>query len=232
MSSGAWLGIDLLRQRREQFGHQPPQSIPVRMLLLRGSLLGATLPVLLLLICGWLLFRERSLIQAEKGLAPVARRHDFLQEKIASEQEELKSLVNTNKAMALAMADVRSSSALLSELQRLVPAKISFSQVKVNGNLLELDGEALQPNGLRVVNALMLSLGDSVLFQSDEVVLKKVQVKQSGRGDRAASELVTYSLTAAFSPDAPQAIRSQLASLGALGFEKRMQFLQQEGLLP
>ena len=116
MSSGAWLGIDLLRQRREQFGHQPPQSIPVRMLLLRGSLLGATLPLLLLLICGWLWLMEKSLIQEEKRLAPVAQRHDFLQEEIASDQAVLQSLVNTNKAMARAMADVRSSSALLAEL--------------------------------------------------------------------------------------------------------------------
>ena len=227
MSSGAWLGIDLLRQRREQLGYQRPQAIPVRTLLLRGSLLGATLPVLLLLNFGWLFFREKSLINAEKRLAPAAQRHDFLQEEISSEQEKLKGLANTNKAMARAMSDVRSSSALLAELRRLVPAAISFSKIKVNGNLMELEGEALQPNGLRVVNALLLSLGDSALFQRDDVALKKVQQQQMGGGER-----VNYSLTAAFAPDASQAIRSQLASLGALGFEKRMQFLQQEDLLP
>ena len=114
----------------------------------------------------------------------------------------------------------------------MVPTETNFSQVKVNGNLLELDGEALQPNGLRVVNALMLSLADSALFQRDVVAMKKAQLQQAGGGDGTPPERVIYSLTAAFAPDAPQAIRSQLTSLGALGFERRMQFLHQEDLLP
>ena len=137
------------------------------------------------------------------------------------------------KAMAKAMADVRSSSALLAELRRLVPSAVSISQAKINGNVLELDGEALQPNGLRIVNALMLSLGESDLFQRDAVVLKKAQVQQSGSDDQSSAQRLTYSLTAAFAPDAPQAIRSQLESLGALGLEQRLQRLhQEEDLLP
>jgi len=233
VSSGAWLDIDLLRQRREQFGHQRPQVVPVRTLLLRGALLGAALPLVLLLICGWFWFSERRLIQLEEELTPLAEKHDRLQGEIATEKTALQGLVNTNKAMAKAMADVRSSSALLAELRRLVPSAVSIGQARINGNVLELDGEALQPNGLRIVNALMLSLGESGLFQRDAVVLKKAQVQQSGGGDQVSAERLTYSLTAAFAPDAPQAIRSQLASLGALGLEQRLQRLQQEeDLLP
>ena len=233
MSSGAWLEIDLLRQRREQLGYQRPQVVPVRSLLLRGALLGAALPLLLLLVCGWLWFREMGLRQSEKELTPDADKHDRLQGEIASEKTSLQTLVNTNKAMAKAMADVRSSSALLAELRRLVPSAVSISQAKINGNVLELDGEALQPNGLRIVNALMLSLGESDLFQRDAVVLKKAQVEQSGSDDQSSAQRLTYSLTAAFAPDAPQAIRSQLESLGALGLEQRLQRLhQEEDLLP
>ncbi len=233
MSSGAWLEIDLLRQRREQLGYQRPQVVPVRSLLLRGALLGAALPLLLLLVCGWFWFREMGLRQSEKELTPDADKHDRLQGEIASEKTALQRLVNTNKAMAKAMADVRSSSALLAELRRLVPSAVSISQAKINGNVLELDGEALQPNGLRIVNALMLSLGESDLFQRDAVVLKKAQVQQSGSDDQSSAQRLTYSLTAAFAPDAPQAIRSQLESLGALGLEQRLQRLhQEEDLLP
>ena len=233
MSSGAWLDVDLLRQRREQFGHQRPQVVPVRILLLRGALLGAALPLVLLLICGWFWFSERRLIQMEEELTPRAQKYDRLKGEIATEKVVLQNLVNTNKAMAKAMADVRSSSALLSELRRLVPLAVSIGQARINGNVLELDGEALQPNGLRIVNALMLSLGESVLFQRDAIVLKKAQVQQSTGVDQVSEQRLTYSLTAAFAPDAPQAIRSQLGSLGSVGLEQRLQRLhQQEDLLP
>ena len=41
VSAGAWLEIDLLRQRRERYGTQRPAVINVRTPLLRGSLLVA-----------------------------------------------------------------------------------------------------------------------------------------------------------------------------------------------
>ena len=46
---------------------------------------------------------------------------DRLEVKIQKEKKVLEAAVQTNQAMARAMADVRSSSALLAELQRLVP---------------------------------------------------------------------------------------------------------------
>ena len=58
-------------------------------------------------------------------------------------------------------------------------------------------------------------------------------MQQAGGGDQASAQRLTYALTASFAPDAPQAIRSQLASLGAVGLEQRLQRLQQEeDLLP
>ena len=233
MSSGSWLEIDLLRQRRQQFGYQRPQVLPIRILLWRGALLGAALPLFCFLICRWFWFRERRLIQIENELTPSAEQHDRLQGKIEIEKTVLQGLVTTNKAMAQAMTDVRSSSALLAELRRLVPSAVSVGQAKVNGNFFELAGEALQPNGLRIVNALMLALGESALFQRDAVMLKQAQVQQSGGGDQAETERLTYTLTAEFDPEAPQAIRPYLATLGAVGFEKRLQVIEQEDeLLP
>ena len=234
MSSGSWLEIDLLRRRREQFGHQRPEIVPVRTLLLRGAALGAALPVVLLLGCGWLWFTEMRLLQTTEELTPLADESVRLGKEIKTEKAALKDLVTTNKAMAKAMADVRSSSALLADLRRLVPTAVSFDQARINGNTLELDGDALEPNGLRTVNALMLSLGSSKLFQRDGVVLKKANLQQSaGAGDPPEGARLRYTLTAAFAPDAPQAIRPQLSALGALGLEQRLQRIQlEEGLLP
>ena len=235
MSSGSWLEIDLLRQRREQSGHQRSEFVPVRTLLLRGGVVGAALPVLLLLGCLWLWLAETRLVQTTKELTPFANEHDQLVVTIEEKKVALQALLSTNKAMARAIADVRSSSALLAELRRLVPKALRIERAMVNDNFLELNGDAFEPNGLRTVNALLLSLEQSALFQADGVVLKKAQLRESGGGvgDQPLIGRLNYTLRAVFAPDAPQAIRPYLKELGALGLEKRLQRLQQEeDLLP
>lgn len=228
MSSGAWLEIDLLRQRRERYGSQRPEVIPVRTLLLRGALFGSVLPLLLLLGCAWLWFSESRLRQRALELQPLADEHDLLEVKIQKERKVLKRAVETNQAMARAMANVRSSSALLAELQRLVPQTIRLDQARISGNALELNGEALMPDGLRTLNALMLSLGQSALFDEDGVTLQQASLKGVAATGAADQERLSYALSARFASDAPQAIRPQLAALGAIGLKRRLQRLDQE----
>lgn len=228
MSSGAWLEIDLLRQRRERYGSQRPEVIPVRTLLLRGALFGSVLPLLLLLGCAWLWFSESRLRQRALELQPLADEHDLLEVKIRKERKALKRAVETNQAMARAMANVRSSSALLAELRRVVPQTIRLDQARISGNALELNGEALMPDGLRTLNALMLSLGQSALFDEDGVTLQQASLKGFAATGAADQERLSYALSARFASDAPQAIRPQLAALGAIGLKRRLQRLDQE----
>ena len=232
MSSGAWLDIDLLRQRRERSGTQRPEVIPARTLLLRGALFGSALPLILLLSCLWLWLSEGRLRQRAVELQPLADEHDLLEVKIMTERKALADAVQRNKAMAREMANVRSSSALLAELRQLMPQAISLDQARVNGDSLELSGEALMPDGLRTLNALMLSLGQSGLFDGDGVTLKQASLKRSASTEPPDQGRLSYGLSARFASDAPQAIRPQLAALGAIGLERRLRRLdQEEGLL-
>ena len=173
LSSGAWLEIDLLRQRRQRYGIQRPEVIPVRTLLLRGALFGSVLPLILILGCGWLWFSESRLRQRAVDLQPLADEHDLLAVKIQAEKKALEDAVQTNQAMAAAMTNVRSSSALLAELRQLVPQSISLDEAQISGDVLDLSGEVLMPDGLRKLNALMLSLGQSPLFEQDAVMLQQ-----------------------------------------------------------
>ena len=228
LSSGAWLDIDLLRQRRERYGTQRPKVIPVRTLLLRGALLGSALPLILLLSCLWLWFSEGRLRQRAVELQPLADEHDLLEVKIQAERKALEAAVQTNQAMARAMANVRSSSALLGELRRVVPQTISLDQAQISGDALKLSGEALMPDGLRTLNALMLSLGQSALFDEDGVTLEEARLQRSASSQTAEQGRLSYGLSARFASDAPQAIRPQLAALGAIGLERRLRRLDQE----
>lgn len=231
VSSGAWLEIDLLRQRRERYGTQRPAVVPVRTLLLRGALFGSALPLLLLLSCLWLWMSESRLRQRAAELQPLADEHDLLEVRIQKEGKALEDAAQTNQAMARAMTDVRSSSALLAELQRRVPQSLSLNQAQINGDALDLSGEALMPDGLRRLNALMLSLGQSALFDEDGVILQQASLRRSGAMDAADQRRLSYSLTARFASDAAQAIRPELVGLGAVGLERRLQRLDlEEGL--
>ena len=228
MSSGAWLEIDLLRQRRERYGTERPAVIPVRTLLLRGALFGSALPLLLLLSCVWLWFSESRLRQRAAALQPLADEHDLLEVKIQKEKRVLEDAVQVNQAMARAMADVRSSSVLLGVLQRHVPQSISLDQAKIDGDALDLRGEVLMPDGLRKLNALMLSLGQSPLFEQDAVMLQQASLLPAASPEVADQGRLSYRLSMRFASDAPQAIRPELNSLGAIGLKRRLQRLQQE----
>ena len=226
LSAGAWLDLDLLRQRRERFGLERPKVIPVRELLWRGGLIGSAAPLLMLLVVLFLFVQDRQLTQRQRRLEPIAAEHDRVEQSLIAAMQTLEQTRSTNSAIAKAMADVRSSSAVLAEVRRLVPELISISRLAVKGNVLEISGSAQQPNGLRLVNALLLRLSASGFFASGEVKLFSAVVA----GEAEEAEL-GFSLTAGFAANATLATRTSLSRLGAEGMAGRMAVLEREGLV-
>ena len=226
MSAGAWLDLDVLRQRRERFGLERPKVIPVRDLLWRGGLIGCVAPLLLLLLVLFLVVQDRQLAQRQRRLEPIAAEHDRVDQALMEATQMLEQSRATNSAIAKAIADVRSSSAVLAEVRRLLPETIVLDRLVVKGSALEISGSAEQPNGLRLVNALLLRLSASGFFTPQRVELSKADV--SGRAEQAK---LRFSLSAGFAGDAALAMRSSLARLGAEGMARRMEVLVQEGLV-
>ena len=226
LSAGAWLDLDLLRQRREHFGLERPKVVPVRELLWRGGMIGAVAPVLLLLAVLFLLVQDRRLAQRQRGLEPVGAEHDRVDQALIEATKTLQQSRSTNSAIATAMADIRSSSAVLTEVRQLVPELISLDQLEVDGNVLEISGSAQQPNGLRLVNALLLRLSASGFFAPESVKLSQADVAGS-----ADLETLRFSLSASFATDATLVMRPSLPRLGAQGMARRMAVLVQEGLV-
>ena len=226
LSAGAWLDLDLLRQRRDRLGLERPRMVPVQELLWRGGVIGAVVPPLLVLVVVFLVLQERQLAQRQRRLEPIAAEHDRVEKALIEATKKLKTSRATNGAIAKAMADVRSSSAVLTEVRRLVPETIVLDRLVVRGNALEISGSAEQPNGLRLVNALLLRLSASGFFTPPRVELSKADV--SGLAEQAK---LRFSLSAGFAGDAALAMRTSLSRLGAEGMARRMEVLVQEGLV-
>ena len=124
------------------------------------------------------------------------------------------------------MAEVRSSYAVLAAVRHVVPESIALDRLQVNGNVLEISGSAQQPNGLRLVNALLLRLSSSGFFAPEQVELSQADVAV-----QAEQAKLRFSLNAGFAADASLAMRSSLPRLGAEGMARRMGVLEREGLL-
>ena len=226
LTAGAWLNLDLLRQRRQRLGLERPKVIPVQELLWRGGLIGAVAPLLLFFVVLFLVVQESQLSQRQRSLEPIAAEHDRVDKALIETSQLLDQSRSTNSAIAKAMADVRSSSAVLAEVRQLVPKAMALESIEVQGNVLEINGAAVQPNGLRLVNALMLRLSASGLFAPDRVELSKADV-----GGQAEQKELRFRLSAAFAADAALAIRPSLPRLGAKGMARRIAVLMQEGLV-
>ena len=88
------------------------------------------------------------------------------------------------------------------------------------------------PDGLRTLNALMLLMGESALFDEDGVTLQEARLNDAGSVEVTDQKRLEYDLSARFAIDASRAIRPQLGALGAIGLERRLERLhQEEGLL-
>ena len=226
LTAGAWLDLDLLRQRRERFGLERTKVIPVRELLWRGGLIGAVLPLLLLFVVLFLLINDRQLAHRQRQLEPIAAEHDRVDQALIEATTMLEKSRATNSAIAKAMADVRSSSAVLAEVRRLVPETIVLDRLVLKSNALEISGSANQPNGLRLVNALLLRLSASGFFAP-----KRVELLQAVVSSQAEQATLRFSLSAGFVADAGLVTRNSLPLLGAEGMARRMAVLVQEGLV-
>ena len=192
-------------------------------------LIGGVLPALVLMVCLLLLIQDRLLAYQQQKLKPDADRFDSVQKRLTNVVAEIDAIKSRNRAIAVAMADVRSSSALLGEMTLLIPADMALDRFQVEGSRLLITGTVLQPNGLRTINSFLLRLTKSSLFDSQLIQLEKAEVKATSGG---VTSLMRFSLNAVFSDDAARATRPRLDLLGASGLAARVYFLESEQLLP
>ena len=142
LTAGAWLDLDLLRRRREELGLQELSSLPVTQLLVRGSVVGGGLVVQALLIMLVLFEQWRLAVGERRQQTPLALEYDRVLLKLQDSRRTVETTTGLNRRMADTVAGVRSGSALLTELQLLLPETMRYQLIAAKGNRLELSGEA------------------------------------------------------------------------------------------
>ena len=220
-----WPKPDLLQQRRLELG-LPLQQAPVSSLLslvLKGGI-GALVLVMLVLLTLLGLQHRQQLLQAEvDALNPVERRVGDAKARLRTMTSRRSALEQQTQSIAEQLVAVRSGSALLEQLRRVTPQGVRLVSVDANPSKLLIKGESQGTDAFERINALDLNLEALPDMLLDGTTVVKAQADKQGRID--------FTLEAKFDP-AMKPTPAHLRGLGAEGLARRLELLQDEGVLP
>ncbi len=237
--------LDLLRERRQELAQESMASTLLDRgpLLLRGALIGASL-LAVALAGSALVFLRHQLVKAQASqLARFEGEASQLQAEMTTGKARLDQLTATNRSLTEALTTLRTSSALLADLQLRTPEGIQLLSAEARGSTLVLKGQAVDPLAFARINAMQLELARSPLMNADGVALVKLERadktpapgQQGGEGAPAAAEVasaVSFEMSGPFASLPPARQLVVMQELGSLGMARRLQLLQAEGLIP
>jgi type IV pilus assembly protein PilN len=229
--------LDLLRERRRSLGIDSMASVVgVRRDLVRqGTLIGAVLVGSVALLTAAVTLRHRYIQGEISKLAPIEAEVRSLTQESGARQAALSKITNTNKELATALTTVRTSSALLTDLQLRTPQGVQLTSAVVQGSSLVIKGKADDPTAFGRINALLLELRRSDLLDPATVTLVKSEraaAPASGERSLIAAAPVIFEINGTFAMLEPKQQLTVLQKLRSDGMARRLQLLQTEGLLP
>ncbi len=231
--------LDLLRERRQELGQESMATALAdrRPLLLRGAIIGAAVLGVAVGLTALLFLRHQMIKVQAAQLGRFEAESSQLQGEVTASQGTLAKITATNRSLTDALTTLRTSSALLADLQLRTPAGVQLLSAQVKGPLLELKGQAVDPLAFARINALQLELRRSPLMDPKGVHLVKLERVLPVAGPPLAKGLqlpaaVSFELNATFATLAPTRQLTVLRQLGSDGMARRLQTLQTEGLIP
>jgi type IV pilus assembly protein PilN len=228
--------LDLLRERRLELGIDSMSALASLRdrLLRRGALIGAGLLGTAALLSAGVYLRHRYVQGELARLAPLEAEFRSLSETNASRDAAVRQQLATNRQLADSLTTVRTSSALLTDLQLRTPDGVQLSSAEARGPSLVLKGQSADPMAFGRINALQLELKRSPLLDPKGVNLVKSE-RGTQRDERqklaGLTPPVTFEINGPFVPLEARRQLEVMRQLGADGMARRLQLLQKEGLI-
>jgi type IV pilus assembly protein PilN len=235
--------LDFLREKREKEGLPSiAEVLPSRAALIRlGCLIGGSLLLGVLGLTGLAWLQH----EANKGNALKVDETKRQIKSARQRSEELEDSFNqvngANRKRATDLATLRSSAALLSELQLRTPDKVQIKSVQLSDMAMQVKGVAVEPMAFARINALQLSLKQSPLLAKNISLVKAERLPADSKPlpvKKAANPLalftptsVSFELNAPLATLKPKQRAAVLRVLGAEGMAGRLELLDREGLL-
>ena len=224
-TSRTWPKPDLLQQRRLELGLplEPLPVSPLFSLVLKGGIAGVVLVMLALLVLLGLQHRQQVVQVEIDALNPVEKRVGDAKARLRAMRSRRSTLEQQTQSIAEQLVAVRSGSALLEQLRQITPQGVRLVSVDANPSKLLIKGESQGRDAFERINALDLNFEALPGMLSDGTTVVKAVAEQQGR--------IAFSLEAKLDP-ATKSTPAHLRGLGAEGLARRLELLQEEGLLP
>ena len=220
-----WPKADLLQQRRLELGLplEPVPVSPLFSLVLKGGIAGVVLVMLALLTLVGLQHRQQLLQDEIDALNPVEKRVGDAKAQLRSMNSRRSTLEQQTQSIAEQLVAVRSGSALLEQLRRVTPQGVRLVSVDANPSKLLIKGESQGRDAFERINALDLNLEALPDMLPDGTTVVKAVADKQGR--------IAFTLEAKLDP-VMKPTPEHLRGLGAEGLARRLELLQDQGVLP
>jgi len=220
-----WPKADLLQQRRLELGLplEPVPVSPLFSLVLKGGIAGVVLVMLALLTLVGLQHRQQLLQDEIDALNPVEKRVGDAKARLRSMNSRRSTLEQQTQSIAEQLVAVRSGSALLEQLRRVTPQGVRLVSVDANPSKLLIKGESQGMDAFERINALDLNLEALPEMLPDGTTVVKAVADKQGR--------IAFTLEAKLDP-VMKPTPEHLRGLGAEGLARRLELLQDQGVLP
>ena len=220
-----WPKADLLQQRRLELGLplEPVPVSPLFSLVLKGGIAGVVLVMLALLTLVGLQHRQQLLQDEINALNPVEKRVGDAKARLRSMNLRRSTLEQQTQSIAEQLVAVRSGSALLEQLRRVTPQGVRLVSVDANPSKLLIKGESQGRDAFERINALDLNLEALPDMLPDGTTVVKAVADKQGR--------IAFTLEAKLDP-VMKPTPEYLRGLGAEGLARRLELLQDQGVLP
>jgi type IV pilus assembly protein PilN len=225
--------FDLLGEKRQELNLPDPVQLAAqgRQRLVQGVAIGTAL-IGISLGAVVLVFLRALMVSAEVDrLGTVEAEVQLFETQLAATRDKLKRVQKANADLVKGLIAVRSGSALMRDLQLRVPAGVQLTAATQEGNGYRLKGVSRDHQAFARINAFQLQLKRSPLVDPNAVTLVKAS-RAAAEANASGSGPVSFEFLVNFRPPiSPLAEKQILTQLGAEGLVRRLNLLQQEGLL-
>ena len=163
------------------------------------------------------------------NLKPFVDQYDNYEKAINLKTKKLQNLKKINSDIVNSIISIRSGSAILSELSKLIPKPITLYEISVNNNDLEIKGIIDYVDGLEVLNLYILELDNSEFIISGSTKLIKASTNnQNNDGDE---KVLSFIIRSTIKNEISQINRNYLKEIKSYGLFKRIDDIEKRGLL-
>ena len=218
--------LDLLKRRREESNDEKVTISQIKKLRKRGILLGTIIATIAIGLCSLSGIHTYQRIKYKEKLNTEASEYQLLKNKYQSLIKNVESIYKINNQISEGIVGIKSGSALLLELSKILPTTIQLKGISVRGRQLKLNGLANQPYALEAINSLIIKISNSFMIKDQTVFLSSAKTSKNNNIDS-----MNFKLTSEFSNPSSKNLIANYKELGSSGLLKRVNLLKLERLI-